>query len=156
MAITALLSVANSESTSGLVSNFSLTVSNSSASPVTITSVEGYFSPVYGTRSKGKLLLGSPFAPKTISGNSSVTLIFTEVLFASSMAPYQEPPLVPVYWTVSEFVLVSDGSTATSNTVQIAVFPVSEPNAIIPPAGQLDLRSNLSAAILAAATVVNL
>ena len=154
MTIAATLAVANSDTTSGLASTFTLSITNQSASSITVAQVTLEYAPGYGTRTTGHRTLGTGGTPLTIAGNSTQNIIFGETFFASVMAPFQT--VSPIYWTVSAFVVANDGSTATAPTVQITVWPVTEPNQILPTQGTTDFRSNLSLGALVGATTPNL
>jgi hypothetical protein len=157
MAITASLAViSNSAPTSGQRVDFALTITNSGAAAVTLNIIQPFLT--QGTSIFSAAI--SEIRTNFNSGNTSVpaggslVVNFSAVPFLPARAPYPTPPASPSQVSGFCTVLASDGSYATSNTVNANVFPVTEPTTPPPPAGMVSGQSNFNTAILVASQQV--
>ncbi len=147
MALTSVLAVQNSSVSSGQPTLFTLTLTNTGGSALTLATVSPVVSPVASSVGQGV-----PFiSPQTVT-NIPATTGTLSISWSDAFYAGQQPSTLPQQSPVSVAcnATTTDGSACTSNSVTVQVTPAVTPTIAMPTAGQLRFDANYNSALLAA------
>lgn len=147
MAVTAVLSVNESSVNSRQSAKFVLVLTNDGGSDVTVSSIA-----ITAEPNQSAVLTVPAFSPsnsRTISASGGTLTATCGGYFIANYITDENSDTEQTAFEVVAYVALSDGTSATSNTVTMQVTPIFEPTIAMPVEGQFRFDSNNNSALLA-------